>query len=440
MAQEVESLLAVIFAGRRKSGRLDLEAVEMATRAALHRAGAGMLEELLAPEEEFSRQVPCLCGQAARYHEMRPKQLLTVLGRVETERPYYVCAHCQRGQSPRDQELDVVGSEYSPGVRRMMGLVGSESSFEQGREQLELLAALEVTSKAVERQAEALGMEIAAREQVEIQQAQELELAQVKGPEIPVLYMEMDGTGVPMVASETEGRAGKEGEQARTREAKLGCVFTQTRVDAKGRPLRDEASTTYSGGIETADAFGRRMYSEAGQRGWSGAKKKVVLGDGAVWIWNLADEHFPGSIQIVDLYHARQHLWDLSGKLWATEEGQRQRWTKKLERKLDGGKIESLVKELRFLPPPTPEAAELLRLEADYFARNAPRMRYPEFRRQDLFVGSGVIEAGCKTVIGSRLKRSGMFWTVRGANAILALRCNRLSGKFEDYWENRRCA
>jgi len=333
-----------------------------------------------------------------------------------------------------------VGSEYSPGVRRMMGLVGSESSFEQGREQLELLAALEVTTKAVERQAEALGMEIAAREQVEILQAQELDLAQVKGPEIPVLYIEMDGTGVPMVASETEGRAAKEGEQARTREAKLGCVFTQTRVDAKGRPLRDEASTTYSGGIETADAFGRRMYSEAGQRGWSGAKKKVVLGDGAVWIWNLADEHFPGSVQIVDLYHARQHLWDLSGKLWATEERQRQRWTKKLEQKLDGGKIESLVKELRSLPPPTPEAAELLRLEADYFARNAPRMRYPEFRGQDLFVGSGVIEAGCKTVIGSRLKRSGMFWTVRGANAILALRCNRLSGKFEDYWENRRCA
>ena len=95
---------------------------------------------------------------------------------------------------------------------------------------------------------------------------------------------------------------------------------------------------------------------------------------------------------------------------------------------------------MRFLPPPTPEAAAWLRLEADYFARNAPRMRYPEFRRQDLFVGSGVLEAGCKTVIGSRLQRSGMFGTVRGANAILALRCNRLSGKFQDYWENRRCA
>jgi hypothetical protein len=224
----------------------------------------------------------------------------------------------------------------------MRGWVGSESSLEQGREQLQRRAAREVTPKAVERQAETLGMEIAAREQVEIQQARERPWGQVKGPEIPVLYLEMDGTGVPMVASETEGRAGKEGEQARTREAKWGCVFTQTRVDAKGRPLRDEASTTYCGGIETAEALGRRMYNEAGQRGGSGAKKKVVLGDGAVWICNLADEHFPASTQIVDLYHARQHLWDLSGKLWATEQGQRQRWTKKLQRKLDAGKIESL--------------------------------------------------------------------------------------------------
>ena len=86
---------------------------------------------------------------------------------------------------------------------------------------------------------------------------------------------------------------------------------------------------------------------------------------------------------------------------------------------------------------PGPEPAQLLRCEGDYFARNAERMRYPAFRRQHLFVGSGVIEAGCKTLIGARLKCSGMFWTVRGANAIIALRCNRLSNRFEDYWEAR---
>jgi hypothetical protein len=319
----------------------------------------------------------------------------------------------------------------------MMAVVGSETSFEQGREQLQLLAGLGVTTKAVERQAEALGEEIAAQGQAEIQQGLQRELPQVRGPEIPVLYVEMDGTGVPMVASETEGRAGKQGEQARTREVKLGCVFTQTTWDAKGRPVREEGSTTYTAGIETAEAFGRRLYVEAQRRGWSRAKKQVVIGDGAPWIWNLTEEHFPGAMQIVDLYHARQHLWELSAKLWPTDERRRQRWTRKREKKLDGGRIESLVRDLRSVSPTTPEAAELVRHEADYFATNAERMRYPAFRRQHLFVGSGVVEAGCKTIIGSRLKRSGMFWKMRGANAIIALRCHRLSGQFEDYWESR---
>jgi hypothetical protein len=438
VAQEVESLLAVVFAGRRKSGKLDLEAVEMATRAALHRAGATLLEERLAAEGECPCQVACGCGQQAHYHERRSKQLVTVLGRVETERPYYVCLACHRGQSPRDQELDVEGTEYSPGVRRMMAVVGSETSFEEGREQLELLAGLEVTTKAVERQAEALGGEIAAQEQAAIQQGVQLELPEVGGPEIPALYVEMDGTGVPMVSSETEGRAGKQSEQARTREVKLGCVFTQTTVDARGRPVREEASTTYTAGIETAEAFGRRIDIEAHRRGWGRAKKKVVIGDGAPWIWNLVGEHFPGAIEIVDLYHARQHLWELSGKLWPTDERRRRRWTRQQQKKLDGGRIGPLVLHLRSLSPAHPEAAEGARREADYFAANAQRMRYPAFRRQHLFVGSGVVEAGCKTIIGSRLKRSGMFWTVRGANAIIALRCNRLSGEFEDYWEGRR--
>lgn len=430
--------MAVIFAGRRQSGGLDLEAVEMATRAALHQAGAAVLEELLAAPDQYPRQVPCGCGQSAQYHENRPKQLLTVLGRVETERPYYVCPACHQGQSPRDQELDVEGTEYSPGVRRMMAVVGSETSFDQGREQLALLAGLPVTTKAVERHAEALGAEMVAQEQAALQRGLPVPLPPLAGPTVPVLYVEMDGTGVPVVSAETVGRVGKQTAQARTREVKLGCVFTQTTVDARGRPRREEGSTTYTGGIETAEEFGRRICFEAYQRGWNRAQKKVVIGDGAPWIWNLTAEHFPEAIQIVDLYHARQHLWELAGKLWPSDDRRRRKWTRQQQKKLQAGRLESLRRGLRSLSPATPEAAELLRHTADYFAVNAPRMRYPAFRRQHLFVGSGVVEAGCKTLIGNRLKRSGMFWRVRAANAIIALRCHRLSGKFEDYWENRR--
>ena len=111
---------------------------------------------------------------------------------------------------------------------------------------------------------------------------------------------------------------------------------------------------------------------------------------------------------------------------------------------LDDGDIEPLVVQLRQIAlehaDAHPDLAEEVLKEAEYFATNACRMRYPEFRLKGFFVGSGVIEAGCKSVVGARLKRSGMFWTVRGANAIIALRCCRLNGRFEDYWEQDRLA
>ena len=244
-----------------------------------------------------------------------------------------------------------------------------------------------------------------------------------------------------MVRTDLEGRAGRiEGQPARTREVKLGCVFTQTTTDPEGRPVRDPASTTYTGAVETAEWFGRRLYAEAWERGWDRARKKVVLGDGAEWIWNIADQHFAGAIQIVDIWHARQHLWELAGKLFPSDDKLRKRWATKWVHKLNRGWVEKVVGELRRFPTRKPELRAALRNEADYFERNRERMRYPKFRKQSLFFGSGVIEAGCKTVIGSRLKQSGMFWTVRGANAIIALRCTRLSGKFEDYWASRSLA
>jgi hypothetical protein len=437
-------VLRVIFRQRRQGQGLDLEAVEMAMRSALHRAGAAALSELLqfpVPAAD-QRRLPCACGQQAHYRELRSKPLLTALGAVEVSRPYYVCPHCHAGQFPADAELDIENTEFSPGVRRMQARVGQEAPFDQGREQLKVLAGLEVTAKSVERTAEALGADIAQREQVEIPKALQLDLPAVGGEPIPILYLQMDGTGIPVVKKETVDRQGKiEGQPAHTREVKLGCVFTQTSWDKRGYPIRDADSTTYTGAIETAQAFGQRLYLEAWKRGWSRAQKQVVMGDGAEWIRNLSAEHFPGAIQIVDLYHARQHLWEVVRTLYPNEAGKQKAWMKVHQKRLlDKGKIERLVGGLRALRPSNSEVGEKLRTEADYFERNAERMRYPRFRRQHLFVGSGVIEAGCKTVIASRFKRSGMFWTVRGANAILALRCCHLNGRFEDYWEARRVA
>src|ERR1035438_6147556 len=369
---------------------------------------------------------------------MRSRQVLTVLGAVEFTRPWYLCPHCHNGQFPADAALDIEKTELSPGVRRMLALVGSEAPFDHGRRQIELLAGLKVTAKAVERTAEAIGGDIATREEKAVNQAMQLNLPIILGEPVPILYVQLDGTGVPVVKKETEGRSGKlSGQPAHTREVKFGCVFTQSGWDEEGYGIRDPGSTTYTGAIETSGQFGNRINLEAWNRGWNRAKKKVVIGDGAEWIWNIAEEHFPGAIQIVDLFHARQHLWDLARLLYPGDDARQRSWILRHQPKLDEGKIEKLIRFLRSLEPASQELADKIRREADYFEKNAERMCYPKFREQHLFVGSGVIEAGCKTVIGARFKRSGMFWTVRGANAILALRCCQMNGEFENYWESR---
>ena len=317
----------------------------MAVRSALHRAGAAALSELLqfpAPAA-CERRLPCPCGGQAHYWELRSKPVLTAVGPVEVSRPYYGCPGCHAGQCPADRELDIEKTEFSPGVRRMQAGVGQQAPFDHGRVQMKLLADLEVTTKSVERTADTIGVDLAEREQREIQKAWQLDLPAVAGEPLPILYVQMDGTGIPVVKKETVGRPGKiTGQPAPTREVKLGCVFTQTRWDAEGYAIRDREATTYTGAIETAEEFGQRLYREAWERGWSRALIRVVMGDGAEWIWNLAALHFPGAIQIVDLYHARQHLWELVRALHPNNPVKQKAWMRiHPKRLLDRGKIEN---------------------------------------------------------------------------------------------------
>lgn len=413
----------------------------------MHRAGAGALTQLLQFEvpDAGHLEAPCSCGHTARFKEMRAKSFLSVIGTVEVRRPYYLCSQCSKGQHPVDGELGIAGLESSPGVRRMEAMLGAEMPFVPACEPMKVLAGLEVPAKAIERSAESIGAQIAHRDRQEIDRAKQLFLPIVSRQTIARMYVLVDGVHIPVVAAETEGRAGRiEGQRARTRECKLGAVFTQTTLDNEGRPIRDPDSTTYVGAVETADEFGYRIYTEAWRRGWEWAITKIVIGDGAVWIWNLADRHFPGAVQIVDLYHARQHLWDLAALLHPQDAAAKKRWMTPLKDLLDHGRIELLVEWLREIAAEHAESrpglAEELGKQADYFETNTDRMRYPQFRAQGFFVGSGVIEAGCKSIVGVRLKQSGMFWTVRGANAIIALRCCRFNQRFEDFWAESRAA
>ncbi len=424
---------------RQRLGHLDLEASEMAIRAAMHQMGGVLLEKLLNSDGGGYRgaHLDCSQGHPAEFVGYRGKQILTVLSSVDVQRAYYHCPRCQSGWVPKDQELDVVGSSFSPGVRRMMGRVGAKQPFAQGRADLEELAGVVVKTKQVERVSAQLGVQFEALCQHEREAILSDKVVPLL-PAVPILYIAMDGTGVPVVPRETQGRRGKDATgKAKTREAKIGCVFTQTKQDEQGYPIRDEDSTTYVGAIESAEVFGSRIYAEAVRRGLRQAQKVVVLGDGGPWIWGIAAQCFPWATETVDLYHAREHLANLGKLVYGPTSTEAKQWASARSEQLDDGDVEAVVTSMKRLRPRQNNAGKEVRKAINYFQTNKERMRYAKFRQQGLFVGSGVVEAGCKIVVGLRLKQSGMRWTVNHANAIIALRCCQLSRRWEEFWEQR---
>jgi hypothetical protein len=406
------------------------EALRVAARAVEHRINADT-------SDHVGATAPCACGQPARYAGRRAKTFTSVLGALTLERAYFHCERCAAGFCPRDAALGVAGASLSPGVLRMVGLVGAAVSFEEGHELLRELAGVVVPTKHVERAAEALGREIAADEQ------RVVEPLPADEPLAPTLYLGMDGTGVPMRASELQGRAGKQPDgAAKTREVKLCTVWSAEGRDEEGTPVRDAGSVTYSAAIESAasrdtdtapSAFAARARREATRRGFDRAPRQAVLGDGAPWIWNVATEHFPDAIQIVDRFHAKHHLSDVGKAIYGATSPLGRAWSKARHDELDEGKLDDLRAALAAHAATNDEARKCL----GYVDDNRARMRYAEFRAAGLCTSTGVVEAGCKVAIGTRLKRTGMHWTVAGADAIIALRCCKLSARFEDFWERR---
>lgn len=414
---------------------LDLEAIEFFVRSTMLKAGAKVLEAFLESalrEEQAPVCVEKHLPRTMRNTGKREKEIRSILGSSLLRRTRYVCPVCDAARYPADEILGVVGTGFSPGARRMMARAGAKESFAESADDLEVFAGLQVDAKDVERVAEQTGRV------VDDWMAREATKARLVAPdkeEIETLYVSFDGTGVPMRPSELAHVRGKgpEGE-AKTREVKLGCVFTQTAVDDKGRPVRDPASTTYVGAIERSVDFGHRIHGEATRRGMAGARRVAVITDGAAYNKSIIDEHFPRAIRILDLYHAREHLADfLKDTARIPLDGSFHQECRAL---LDQGDVAALIEKMQStLPRSGPRRKEGIK-QIGYFRDNAHAMRYGEFRAMGLFVGSGVVEAGCKTVIGHRLKRSGMFWSLAGANAIIALRCCFASRRFEQFWED----
>ncbi len=395
--------------------------------------GGAMLGRLLAADPGYRGQrVPCGKGHEAEFVSYRDKVIDTVLGPVTLTRAWYHCQACGHGLAPREAMLGVAGQSMSPGLAAMTDRAAADGPFARAAGLLEDLAGVRLTVKRVERAAEASGTAKAAADRGRAALITARKLVPLPPSPLPdKLYACIDGTGVPVTSRETAGRDGKgEDGRARTREVKLAVFFTQDTVDTKGYPVRDRDSSSYIATFEPASVFADFVEAEGIRRGAHHIRQFTILGDGAAWIWNTVAAKFPEATCIVDLYHAREHLHDLARLLEFMLGDQAGDWLAARMEDLDYGDIDGICKAARAYPLQGVKKDEL-DTALGYFEHNAPRMRYHWFRSRGLFIGSGVVEAGCKSVIGQRLKSSGMRWTVSGADAITALRCREASSRWE---------
>jgi hypothetical protein len=410
--------------------------LEQAMRAALAAAGARLLEAVLADDDGYAGpHAKCGAGHQASYAGSRPKTVSTVLGPVQVTRAWYHCRECKRGFAPRDEQLGVAGTSLSPGLTEMIARAGAEVPFGKAAALLADLAGVTVSARTIERSAEASGAAVrtAGAAEAALLHARVIVPLPPREPVPDMLYAEVDGTGVPVRASETEGRPGKDsGKQAGTREVKLARFFTVSRQDDDGRPVMDPGSSTYVATFDGKDALAGLVEAGYLRRGGEHFRQVVALGDGAAWIWTMAEALYPHATHIVDIYHAREHLHDLANHLAFITPDPPQ-WLAGRRGELDAGNIGAIITAARQDPLDGVKADELDK-KLGYFERNAHRMRYQHFRDLGMFTGSGAIEGGIKAIVVQRAKQSGMHWTTEGAASIIALRCQHASGRWDELW------
>ena len=403
--------------------------LEMGLREALQKDGRRALEELFNDPHWRLKEDQTRPGE--KHYAARPTTVGTLFGPLCLRRNYYTDGQ-GGGRAPLDQALGIVEG-CTPALARLMCRSGAVEHYEAAAKSLHDYCGVKINGRRIQRMMNRMGPQMA--------QWPRPSPPLIPPPPDQVFYVEGDGTGIPVRPEETEGRKGKQEDQsAKTREVKLGCVFTQTEEDEEGKPVRDAESTSYVATLEPAAEFGALLRAEAFRRGLALAKLIVFLGDGAAWVWELARVNFPMAVFILDFFHAAEHLEWLTAALFGenteTAKAQWEQWVHVLKEQPDG--LDIVLREARQALPRRGKRREAALKQIAYFESNTNRMRYAEYLARGLFIGSGVIEAGCKTFVGQRLKQSGMFWGVKGAQNVLDIRSLLENRLFEQFWDQYR--
>ena len=424
----------------------------------------GVLDSRLREQRPVARRQGS-CGHRQRLVGERPKQLLSLVGPVTFVRPYYQCLgvpeadkSCTHGEAPDDAVWGVQQQRTTSGVQREISYLCGRLTFEEAAESLCRHVPLLMSARQALTLMRPVGEALAMAEdrqvkslQAEAKQARSQRQEERQTKEIERLSIELDG----VLARMRRGSVPMEKEERHRkgdvyREIKAGAVFRAERGPKRSELVPgvhvdtpEQDSMRYVARRTAKGGFDWLLYQLALECGLAQAQQVVVLGDGAPWIWNLAAEHFPGAVQIVDLYHAKEHVWDVAHAVFGPGTAAGTAWATHACSLLEQGHSEALISAISALPPIPPEpgqARSCPERAVDYFTTNAQRMRYPVFRAQGMHVGSGIAEAACKTIVSTRAKRSGMRWTPEGIDALLPLRTAVLNHSYDSLWEQEYAA
>jgi hypothetical protein len=403
-----------------QAGAGDIQWLEFGLRELLQTLGVQVLSQLL---NDPALPVPAdHPGLGEKVYEQQRRTLQTLFGKVELRRRYYHDPARGQGRHPLDEALGLIQG-VTPALARLMARSAAREPYETASQDLAAYTGVQIEGRQFPRLVQQIGPRIAAA----LQQPSPTPIAAV-----PRMYVSADGTGIPLRRDRLRGRRGRQPDgSAKTHEIKIGCVFTQHPRPGED-PFRDLNATSYVATPERTGSFGPLLLAEARRRGMGQAGEVIFLSDGAAWLKEIARVHFPQALYILDFYHAAEHLAAVVKTLYPPDSRQAKRqlrqWTRWLLR--DG--VDRVLNHARALAPPVqrPQLDKLLH----YFEVNRQHMRYGTFQQKGYFIGSGVVEAGCKSVIGKRLKQGGMFWSEEGADDVLTLRCALYSQRYDEVW------
>ena len=404
---------------------VSIERIEASFRQMMLRIGGKFIELYIRRSDlgYDGKRTECSCGKMAEFEGYRSRQIQTVIGTARIERAYYHCPSCRSGFAPLDQELGLSRRSLSRALERAICRLAAVESFEHTVEDLYDVGGVSVSAKEAQLVSESIGAAIALQDTAEVEAvwAEEMRIEAEDRPD--VLCVEVDGKIVPT----------REG----GRELKVAAV-SELVPSTKAESQRLEVGkTTYLGRFDCAQDFGRHVWVEAARRGVEDAKVVIGLGDGAPWIWNLMGEQFPNAVQILDFYHASEHLWKLGNALYGEGTERTKRFASYKQDQVKAGEVNKVIAALKRLKVADRDKQNKIRLEIGYLQENKDRMQYPIYRERGYHIGSGVVESACKQ-FGARLDQAGMRWIEPGAGAIAALRALKLSGRWDTYWKPAR--